>query len=101
MPRLSPHTEARRAAVAFLIATELYRRSALWSRPLVPWHARREVTDPWVTGHQACQIRDWLVARELRRLGGQEPYRHWPELRSYGNNSGKYDLYRRIKWIWD
>jgi len=57
--------------------------------------------EPWLTGHRACQVRDMLVAQELARLAAMEPYRDWPEMVSYENQSGLYDLYRRLRWIWN
>lgn len=103
MPVLSPYTVERRGRIVSEVATHFHHNRLLWSRPMCPWYGRLSTEVPWQSGRAGTQLRDRLVSRYLQELAGQEPYRHWPEMRSYGmlRSPIMYDLYTRVRWIWE
>lgn len=104
MPRLSPQSMRqstdRIRELAGVIATETYQDGVLWARyPGSQWFARRNRDEPWVTGHAATGLRDFMIEAILERLEREPQYAGWREFHMV-QRSKKYDLLRHVRRTW-
>ena len=104
MPRLSrsllEEIENRRRALAGEVATRTHGLLWVHAEKSNKWYARHDRNKAWFQGRTATAVRNILVAGIVDDLTQEEPFCRWPETQALYGQTGRYDLYGRLKRIW-